>query len=60
MIRLNCQEYAIDELLIRMLSHTRRVEALLNREILQELRSMKEPALESNRAHLLHLINALH
>mgnify|MGYP001536573558 CR=1 FL=1 len=60
MIRLNCQEYAIDELLIRMLSHTRRVEPLLNREILQELRSMKEPALESNRAHLLHLINALH
>ena len=60
MIRLNCQEYAVDELLIRMLSHTRRVEPLLNREVLQQLRSMKEPALESNRAHLLHLINALH
>ena len=60
MIRLNCQEYAVDELLIRMLSHTRRVEPLLNREVLLQLRSMKEPALESNRAHLLHLINALH
>lgn len=60
LIRLDYHEYAIDELLMRMLSHTKRVEPLLNAEVLKELRSMSEPGLERNRKQLLALVNSLH
>lgn len=60
LIRLDSKEYAVDELLVRMLSHTRRVQALLNQDVLAQLRAMTEPGLTNDRAKLLKLVNALH
>ncbi len=60
LIRLDYQEYAIDSLLVRLLSHTKRVEPLLESNVLNELRTLSEPAAEQNRQHLLKLVNSLH
>ena len=60
LIRLDSQEYAIDALLVRLLSHTKRVEALLNKDALTSLRSLSEPDLQHRRSQLLRLVNALH
>lgn len=60
LIRLDVAEYAIDALLPRLLSHTKRVEPLLNGGVLAQLRSMSEAGMEQNRAQLLKLVNLLH
>ena len=60
LIRLDVPEYAVDALLPRLLSHTKRVEPLLNGEVLAQLRSLSEAGMEQNRAQLLKLVNLLH
>lgn len=60
LIRLDFPEYAVEALLPRLLSHTRRVEALLEKPVLEELRQMTEPGLPQNRTRLLKLVNLLH
>ena len=60
LIRLDVPEYAVDALLPRLLSHTKRVEPLLNGEVLAQLRSLSEAVIEQNRAQLLKLVNLLH
>ena len=60
LIRLDVPEYAVDALLPRLLSHTKRVEPLLNGEVLAQLRSLSEAGMEQNRAQLLKLVNHLH
>ena len=60
LIRRDVPEYAVDALLPRLLSHTKRVEPLLNGEVLAQLRSLSEAGMEQNRAHLLKLVNLLH
>lgn len=60
LIRLDVPEYAVDALLPRLLSHTKRVEALLNRDVLAQLRTLSESGMEQNRAQLLKLVNLLH
>ena len=57
LIRLDFPEYAVEALL---LSHTKRVEALLEKPVLEELRQMTEPGLPQNRTRLLKLVNLLH
>lgn len=60
LIRLDFPEYAVEALLPRLLSHTKRVEALLEKPVLEELRQMTEPGLPQNRTRLLKLVNLLH
>lgn len=60
LIRLDFPEYAVEALLPRLLSHTKRVEALLEKPVLEELRQMTEPGLPQNRVRLLKLVNLLH
>lgn len=60
LIRLDFPEYAVDALLPRLLSHTRRVEALLEKPALDELRAMTDAGAPQNRARLLKLVNHLH
>lgn len=60
LIRLDFPEYAVEALLPRLLSHTKRVEALLEKPVLEELRQMTEPGLPQKRVRLLKLVNLLH
>ena len=60
LLRLDSQENTIEAHLVRLLAHTRRVEALLNKEALAELRGLSESGRMPGRAQLLHLVNALH
>lgn len=60
LIRLDFPEYAVEALLPRLLSHTKRVEALLEKPVLEELRQMTEPGLPQKRTRLLKLVNLLH
>lgn len=57
LIRLESQEYAVDELLVRVLAHTRRVETLLNQDALCKLRQTRG---DTDRSVLLRLVNSLH
>lgn len=60
LIRLESDEYDISELLVRLLAHTRRVEPLLNREVLEALRGLNETGADRDHARLLKLVNSLH
>lgn len=60
LIRLESDEYDISGLLVRLLSHTRRVEPLLNREVLEALRGFNETGADRDYARLLKLVNSLH
>lgn len=60
MIRLDTDEYEIDAVLVRLLAHTKRVEMILNGDVLEEMRAISGLGFEQNRKQLLKLVNFLH